>query len=182
VKRRDSRMYPERNGPRKNFGIRVPEVRLIDSAGRSVGIVSTGEARKRAQEVELDLVEINPKSFPPVCKIMDYGKHLYDQKKAASEAKARRTVVVVKELKLRPKTDSHDLEVRVAHARRFLEAGDKVKVICRFRGREITHPEVARKQLNYIADQVADLGGVESPPAFEGRALVMTLSTKALKR
>lgn len=147
-----------------------------------MGIVSTGEARKLAQEAELDLVEINPKSSPPVCKIMDYGKHLYDQKKAASEAKARRTVVELKELKLRPKTDSHDLEVRVAHARRFLESGNKVKLICRFRGREITHPEVARKQLLYIAEQVSDLGGMETPPAFEGRALVMTLSTKAMLR
>ena len=167
---------PERRGPRKNFSIRVPEVRLIGPSGEMLGVVSTGEARRRAQEAELDLVEINPRAAPPVCKIMDFGKHLYDQKKAASQQKARRSVSELKELKLRPKTDSHDLEVRVSHARRFLTEGNKVKVTCRFRGREITHPEVARKQLSYIAEQVSDLGAPEGPSKFEGRALVMILA------
>jgi translation initiation factor IF-3 len=166
----------ENPGPRRNGAIRIREVRLIDETGSMVGVVPTYEARARAEKAGLDLVEINPKAFPPVCKILDYGKHLYDQKKAANEAKKRRSASDLKELKLRPKTDEHDIAVRIAHTRRFLEDGHKVKITCRFRGREITHPEVARRQLQEIADAVQDLGGMEAPPKFEGRALVMILA------
>jgi translation initiation factor IF-3 len=126
----------------------------------------------------LDLVEVNPKASPPVCKILDFGKYKYEEKKKQREAKRKQTVVEVKEIKLRPKTDDHDLNVKVRASRRFLESGNKVKVTCRFRGREITHPERARMQLEFIMGQVEDLANVEQPPAMEGRTMAMTLGPK----
>ena len=129
--------------PQQRIGhrIRVPEVRVIDANGDMLGVMSTAEAIKRAREQGLDLVEINPKAVPPVCKILDYGRFKYDEKKRKRETKRKQTVVEIKEVKLRPKTDDHDLETKLRHARRFIEAGHKVKCTVRFRGREITHPE-----------------------------------------
>lgn len=143
-----------------------------------LGVMPTHEALRLAKEHELDLVEVNPKAMPPVCKIMDYGKYKYEEKKKENEARKRQVVVEVKEVKLRPKTDDHDMEVKSKHARRFLEEGNKVKVTCRFRGREITHPETAETQLHDIFKSVADIALVEQPPRMEGKTMTILLNPK----
>lgn len=143
-----------------------------------MGVLSTQDALKKAREENLDLVEINPKGQPPVCKILDFGKFKYDESKKKRETKRKQTVVEVKEIKLRPKTDEHDLDFKVRNSRKFLESGNKVKVICRFRGREITHPERAREQLNHIVAETEDLAVVELRPTMEGRTMALVLAPK----
>jgi len=177
MRRRFSR---EPRGPqiRINHRIRVPEVRVVAEDGSNLGVLPTEEALRRARSLDLDLVEVNPKSSPPVCKILDFGKYKYEEKKRQREAKRRQTTVEVKEIKLRPKTDDHDLNVKVRAARKFFESGNKVKVICRFRGREITHPERARMQLDFINSQVQDLANLEQPPTMEGRTMTIILSPR----
>jgi len=146
-----------------------------------LGIMETRAAQQYARERELDLVEVNPKAHPPVCKVMDYGKFKYEEKKKQAEARKRQTTVELKEIKLRPKTDDHDIEFKVKHTRRFLEEGDKVKLTCRFRGREITHPETAQRQLDIIAQAISDVGSVETPGRMEGRTMTMILAPKVSK-
>jgi translation initiation factor IF-3 len=163
---------------RINHRIRVPEVRVVAEDGSNLGVLSTEAALRRAQEVGLDLVEVNPKATPPVCKILDFGKYKYEEKKRAREAKRKQTVVEVKEIKLRPKTDDHDLETKVRAARKFLEQGNKVKIVCRFRGREITHPERARMQLDYLVSKLEDLANVEQRPAMEARTMAVLVAPK----
>ena len=141
-----------------------------------LGILPTHEARRMAREKNLDLVEVNPKAVPPVCKVMDYGKYKYEEKKKQREAGKTQIVVELKEIKLRPKTDDHDLEVKVKHARRFLEEGNKVKVTCRFRGREITHPETAEKQLGYFIEHLTDIGQVELTPRMEAKTMICIIA------
>ncbi|HOU94746.1 MAG TPA: translation initiation factor IF-3 [Polyangiaceae bacterium] len=174
------RFSREPRGPqiRINHRIRVPEVRVVDDDGSNLGVIPTDEALRRAQSKGLDLVEVNPKAAPPVCKILDFGKYKYEEKKRQREAKKRQTVVEVKEIKLRPKTDDHDLNVKVRAARKFLEAGNKVKVICRFRGREITHPQIAAQQLEFIVSHCEELANVEQRPTMEGRAMTIIISPK----
>ena len=171
------RFNREPRGPqiRVNHRIRVPEVRVVAEDGSNLGVLPTEEALRRARELNLDLVEVNPKSSPPVCKILDFGKYKYEEKKRQREAKRRQTTIEVKEIKLRPKTDDHDLNVKVRAARKFFESGNKVKVICRFRGREITHPERARMQLDFIHSQVEDLATLEQQPTMEGRTMTIVL-------
>jgi translation initiation factor IF-3 len=156
----------------------VPEVRVVAEDGSNLGVLSTEQALRRAQEVGLDLVEVNPKASPPVCKILDFGKYKYEEKKRAREAKRKQTVVEVKEIKLRPKTDDHDLETKVRAARKFLEAGNKVKIVCRFRGREITHPERARMQLDFLVSKLEDLANVEQRPTMEARTMAVLIAPK----
>jgi translation initiation factor IF-3 len=163
---------------RVNHRIRVPEVRVVLDDGTMLGVMSTQEALRKAEERNLDLVEINPKSNPPVCKILDYGKYKYEEKKRASEAKKKQTVVELKEVKLRPKTDDHDLQVKLRAARRFLISGNKVKFTVRFRGREITHPERARMQLDWIMENIADLANLEQRPTMEGRTMSLIIAPK----
>ncbi len=163
---------------RINHRIRVPEVRVIDADGSMLGVLATHEALKKAQLQGLDLVEVNPKSDPPVCKILDFGKYKYEEKKKAGEAKRKQSVVEVKEIKLRPKTDDHDLDFKIKAARRFLESGHKVKFTVRFRGREITHPEKAHEQLDFIIQHVTDLAVVETRPMMEARAMSLIISPK----
>jgi translation initiation factor IF-3 len=163
---------------RVNHRIRVPEVLVVGSDGTNLGVLSTQEALRLAREENLDLVEINPKGQPPVCKILDFGKFKYDESKKKRETKRKQTVVEVKEIKLRPKTDEHDLEFKVRNSRKFLESGNKVKVVCRFRGREITHPERAREQLEDIIAQTEDLAVVELRPTMEGRTMALVLAPK----
>jgi translation initiation factor IF-3 len=151
---------------------------VVGSDGSNLGILTTQEALRRAREENLDLVEINPKGQPPVCKILDFGKFKYDESKKKRETKRKQTVVEVKEIKLRPKTDEHDLDFKLRASRKFLESGNKVKVVCRFRGREITHPERAREQLNHIVEQTEDLAIVELRPTMEGRAMALVLAPK----
>jgi translation initiation factor IF-3 len=163
---------------RVNHRIRVPEVRVIDANGDMLGILSTSEALRRAQDAGLDLVEVNPKGEPPVCKILDFGKYKYEEKKKSAEAKRKQTVVEIKEVKLRPKTDDHDIAFKVKAARRFLEAGHKVKFTCRFRGREITHPEKAQEQLTLVTQGVEDLGNVETRAMMEARTMTVLVAPK----
>src|SRR5690242_19354475 len=163
---------------RVNHRIRVPEVRVIDANGEMLGVLSTHEALRRAQEQGLDLVEVNPKAEPPVCKILDFGKYKYEEKKKAGEAKRKQTVVEIKEIKLRPKTDDHDIAFKVRAARRFLEAGHKVKFTVRFRGREITHPEKAQEQLTFVIHETEDLANVETRPMMEARTMNVLIAPK----
>jgi translation initiation factor IF-3 len=168
-------------GPRVNERIRVPEVRVIGPEGEMLGILQTREAFQYARERELDLVEVNPKAHPPVCKVMDYGKFKYEEKKKQAEARKRQTIVELKEIKVRPKTDDHDMDFKLKHVRRFLEEGDKVKITCRFRGREITHPETAQRQLDEFATRVQDIAIVEQTARMEGRTMTLLLAPKVSK-
>jgi translation initiation factor IF-3 len=151
---------------------------VVAEDGSNLGVISTQEALRRAKEVGLDLVEINPKGTPPVCKILDFGKFKYEESKKKRETKRKQSTVEVKEIKLRPKTDEHDLSVKLRAARRFIETGNKVKVVCRFRGREITHPEMAREQLEEIMKGSEDIANVELTPTMEGRAMAILLAPK----
>jgi len=153
-------------------------VRVIGDGGEMLGVMATREAQRIARERGHDLVEVNPKAHPPVCKIMDYGKYKYEEKKKQAEARKRQTTVELKELKLRPKTDDHDMQVKAKHARRFLEDGNKVKFTVRFRGREITHPEVAQRQIEVILSMLEDVAMVETSARMEGRALTIILAPK----
>jgi translation initiation factor IF-3 len=163
---------------RVNHRIRVPEVRVIGPEGEMLGVLPTHEALKRAQEANLDLVEVNPKAEPPVCKILDFGKYKYEEKKKTAEAKRKQTVVEVKEVKLRPKTDDHDIAFKIKAARRFLEAGHKVKFTVRFRGREITHPEKAQEQLTLVIHGTEDLANVETRAMMEARTMTVMVAPK----
>jgi translation initiation factor IF-3 len=163
-------------GPRTNRQIRVAEVRIIDDDGQQVGVMSIEDALRRAEEAGLDLIEVAANANPPVCRIADLGKFRFEQDKRARDAKKNQHVSEVKEVRLRPRTDEHDLQVRVRAARRFLEDGHKVKVEVRFRGREASHPEVARAQIASIAAGVADIGMVERAPSLEGRTMFAILA------
>ena len=158
-------------GPRTNRQIRAAEVRVVDDDGQQVGVMPIEEALRRAEEAGLDLIEVAGSATPPVCRIADVGKFRFEQDKRARDAKKNQHVSEVKEVRLRPRTDEHDLQVRVRAARRFLEDGHKVKVEVRFRGREASHPEVARAQIASIAAGVADIGMVERAPSLEGRTM-----------
>ena len=144
-----------------------------------LGVMSNREAIRSAQEHGLDLVEVNPKADPPVCKIMDFGRFKYEEKKRASEAKRKQTTVELKEIKLRPKTDDHDLNFKVRAARKFVETGNKVKFVVRFRGREIAHPEQAQSQLVWVLEQLEDIANVDNRPSMEGRTMTVMVSPKA---
>jgi len=141
-----------------------------------VGVVSTREAIKMAREAELDLVEVAPNSVPPVCRIMDFGKFLYEREKKDREARKAQTKIEIKEIRLRPKTNEAHRDFKVDDARRWLEHNMKVRVTIRFRGREITYPEIALEDLKEIAQQLADVSAVEQPPAIEGRNMSMLLA------
>jgi translation initiation factor IF-3 len=160
---------------RINDRIRVPEVRLVGPNGETVGIVPTDQALKLAQEADLDLVEIAPQGRPPVCKLMDYGKFKYENAQKARETRRNQTNVVIKEMKLRPKIDQHDYETKKGHVVRFLRQGDKVKITIMFRGREQHRPELGFRLLQRLAEEVTDLGFVESSPKQDGRNMTMVL-------
>jgi translation initiation factor IF-3 len=163
-------------GPRTNRQIRAPQVRIIDQEGQQVGVMSLDEAIALAEEAGLDLIEVAATADPPVCRIADLGKYRFEQDKRARDAKKNQHLSEVKEVRLRPRTDDHDLEVRVRAARRFLDDGHKVKVEVRFRGREAAHPEVARSQIERIASGVADIAFVERAPSLEGRTMFAILA------
>jgi len=161
---------------RVNEAIRVPEVRLIGPNGENIGVVSIQEALRISQDAELDLVEVAPAAEPPVCRVMDFGKFIYERTKKEREARKAQTKIEVKEIRLRPKTNEHHRDLKVRDARRWLEAGMKVKVRIRFRGREITYPEIALTDLKEIAEDLSDLAIVEQAPALEGRTMLMVLA------
>lgn len=166
---------------RINDRIRVSEVRLVGPNGETVGIVPTDQALKLAQEADLDLVEIAPQGKPPVCKLMDYGKFKYENAQKAREARRNQTNVIIKEMKLRPKIDQHDYETKKGHVVRFLRAGDKVKITIMFRGREQHRPELGFRLLQRLAEDVAELGFVESSPKQDGRNMIMVLGPNRKK-
>lgn len=156
--------------------IRVREVRVIDEEGQQLGILPIQEALRIAYERNLDLVEVAPNSVPPVCRLLDFGKYQYERQKREREARKAQKVIEIKEIRLRPRTGEHDIAVKVRQTLSFLEEGSKVKVAVRFRGREITHPEIAREQLTQFAERVGDAAVVEVQPSMEGRNLFMLLS------
>ncbi|MEK7989592.1 MAG: translation initiation factor IF-3 [Thiotrichaceae bacterium] len=168
-------MAAEKNA-RINEQINVPKVRLIDADGENVGVVSVQDAQARASEAELDLVEISPSAKPPVCRIMDYGKYLFEQNKKRQIAKKKQKQVQVKEVKFRPTTEDGDYKVKLRNAMRFLEDGDKTKVTIRFRGREVTHQDIGRQLLARLEKDIGELGNVEQRPKMEGRQMVMIIS------
>ncbi len=153
----------------------MPEVRLVGPNGEQVGIVSIGDALKLAQESDLDLVEVAATARPPVCKLMDYGKFKYESAMKAREARRNQAHTIIKEIKLRPKIDPHDYETKKGHVVRFLKAGDKVKVTIMFRGREQSRPELGFRLLQRLAEDVTELGFVESQPKQDGRNMIMVI-------
>lgn len=161
-----------------NNQIRISPVRLVDEEGEQLGIVSIEEARNAADERGLDLVEVAPQARPPVVRIMDYGKYKYEQARKAKESKKKQHQVKVKEIKLRPKIEEHDINFKAGHARRFLGEGNKVKLTMRFRGREMTHTELGQEVLEEFYEMVSDLGEIEQQPAMEGRTMIMVLAPK----
>ena len=161
--------------PRINDRIRVPEVRLVGPNGEQVGIVRVEDALRLAQEADLDLVEVAPQAKPPVCKLMDFGKYKYEAAMKAREARKNQANTVLKTVRLRLKIDPHDYETKKGMAERFLEGGDKVKVMIMFRGREQSRPEMGYRLLQRFSTDVADLGAVESSPQQDGRNMVMVI-------
>jgi translation initiation factor IF-3 len=161
---------------RVNDGIRAREVRVVGPDGKQIGIKPLEEALRLAEEMDLDLVEVAPLADPPVCKIMDYGKYRYEQTVKMKEARKKQAVVSFKEMKMRPKIDRHDYEIKKRHIERFLKAGHKVKVTVMFRGREMTHTEKGLELLQQLAEEVSELGSVESEPRLEGRNMQMILT------
>mgnify|MGYP002716396675 CR=1 FL=1 len=162
--------------PRINDRIRVPEVRLVGPNGEQVGIVAIRKALDLARSADLDLVEVAPQAKPPVVKLMDYGKFKYESAQKAREARKNQANMALKEIRFRLKIDDHDYETKKGHVSRFLSGGDKVKVMIMFRGREQSRPEMGMKLLNKLADDVAELGTVESAPRVDGRHIVMVIA------
>ncbi len=176
IARRPHNAPPVRDtGPRINDRIRVPEIRLIGAEGENIGVVTPERGVELAIDAGLDLVEISPNASPPVCKIMDFGKYKYETQKRESEARKKQKIIEVKEVKFRPNTDTHDYDVKMRNVTRFLEAGDKVKVTLRFRGREMAHQNLGRELLERVADDIEGLGKVENMPKMEGRQMVMMI-------
>jgi translation initiation factor IF-3 len=165
-----------RSTTRVNASIRALQLRVIDADGKQLGVLPRAEALRLADERSLDLVEVAPNADPPVAKLMDFGKYQYERAKREREARKSRKEIEVKEIRLRPKTGEHDLAFKVRQARSFLESGAKVKVRIRFRGREITHPEVATRQMDRIAHDLSDVSTIEQRPGFEGRTILMVLA------
>ncbi len=161
---------------RVNQQIRISPVRVIDADGEQVGILPIEKALEIAEGKGLDLVEVAPNARPPVCRIMDYGKFKYEEQRKAREARKKQHHVQIKEVKLRPGTEEHDLEFKTRHMRRFLEEGNKVKLTMMFRGRQIAYPELGREVLVRMAQEVADVGKVESEPRMEARSMTMVLT------
>jgi translation initiation factor IF-3 len=167
---------PTSNEPRVNYRIRVPRVLVIDEEGKKLGEFLTEDAIRLAEERGFDLIEVAPDARPPVCRIQDYGKVKYERKKKDAQARKNQVQVQIKEVKLRPKTDEHDIGVKVRHARRFLEDGNKVKVTIRFRGRELAHREIGTDQCRRMAKECEDLSTVEAHPRMDGRQMFMILA------
>ncbi|NDC48686.1 MAG: translation initiation factor IF-3 [Micrococcales bacterium] len=168
--------FPTRVYPRVNERIRVPEVRLVGPNGEQLGIVRIEDALRMAQEADLDLVEVSPQSAPPVCKLMDYGKFKYEAAQKIREARKNQTNIVVKTIRFGLKIEDHDYGTKKSQIEKFLRAGDKVRVMVVFRGREQSRPEMGVKLLHKVAEEVAEFGSVESSPSADGRSLVMVIA------
>lgn len=166
---------------RINREIRSANVRVINEEGEQLGVISLNEALENAEKAGMDLVEVSPNAEPPVCKIMDYGKYRYKQSKKLHDAKKSQTVVHVKEIRLRPKTEEHDIQVKIKHIKKFLEQHDKVKISMVFRGREISFTEIGKKLMEQIRAQLIEHCVVDQEPRLEGRSMVMIVSPKKNK-
>lgn len=169
---------PNRDLPQINERIRFPQIRVIDTDGAQLGIMTPRDARQMAEEKELDLVLVSDKADPPVCRIMDYGKFKFEQEKKAREAKKKQHTSDVKEVKMRYKIEEHDYQVRIHQAERFLKDGDKVKATIMFRGREIQHTDLAEALLNRMATDLQEIGELQQAPKKEGRNMMMLIAPK----
>jgi len=165
-----------------NREIRAPKVRVISHTGEQIGVLSLFEALAKAEQEGLDLVEISPGSSPPVCKIINYGKFRYDQTKREKESKKSQHQVKVKEIKLKPNIDDHDLETKTKHAKDFITKGNKVKITCTFRGREMAHPEIGEALVNKVCDELEEIATAESPAKMFGRMLTVVLAPGGKKK
>lgn len=154
----------------------MPKVRLIDEEGNQLGVVATEEARRMAYDKDLDLVEISATASPPVCKIMDYGRFKYEDKKRKAESRKKQHQATVKELRVRPNTGEHDIGVKLRKAREFLEDGNKVSIHVRFRGREVVHADIGMEILKRMAQELADVSKIERPPRLDGKRMTMVLT------
>lgn len=163
---------------RINHQIRAREVRVINEKGEQIGVMPVKEAQTLAFELDYDLVEVAPDADPPVCRIMDYGKYKYKLKKKGQQAKKKQHIIHLKTLRIRPKTDEHDLQTKVRFARRFLENGDKVQINLVFKGREMSHKEIGSALLNHFIELLADIAKIERPPNMDGRTMTVVLSRK----
>lgn len=163
---------------RINGEIRAREVRVTDAQGEQLGIMSTRDALRKAEEAHLDLVEVAPKAKPPVCRVMDFGKYRYEQQKREKEAKKKQKVISVKEVKLRPGIETHDFNFKVKNAMRFIAEGNKVKATIMFRGRELSHPEMGKELLLKVAEAMQEAVTVEREPKLEGKNMIMILAPK----
>jgi translation initiation factor IF-3 len=162
-------------GPKSNNRITAPEVQVIGSDGDNVGILNTNEAISMAKEQGLDLIEIAPNAKPPVCKIIDMGKFKYDAQKKANVAKKKQKIVLLKEIKMRPVTETHDYDFKVKNAKKFIGKGDKVKFTIRFKGRELQHSHLGRELMDKIKIDMQDIGKVELHPKFDGKQMIMVI-------
>ena len=162
-------------GPKSNNRITAPEVQVIGSDGENIGIINTNEAISMAKEQGLDLIEIAPNSKPPVCKIIDMGKFKYDAQKKANVAKKKQKIVLLKEIKMRPVTETHDYDFKVKNAKKFIGKGDKVKFTIRFKGRELQHSHLGRELMDKIKVDMQDIGKVELHPKFDGKQMIMVI-------
>lgn len=161
-----------------NNKIKAKDVRVVGTEGEQLGIMQLEDALRLAREKNLDLVNVAPQAKPPVCRIMDFGKYKYEQSKRDKEARKKQRSISIKEIKIRPNIEEHDLQVKVRNGLRFLSAGDKVKVSVIFRGREITHPELGKKLCLQMAEELSEVSVVERPPKLEGRNMIMILAPK----
>ncbi len=162
-------------GPRSNNRISSPEVQVIGSDGSNLGILNTNEAISMAKEQGLDLIEISPNAKPPVCKIIDMGKFKYDAQKKANVSRKKQKIVLLKEIKMRPVTETHDYEFKVKNAKKFITKGDKVKFTIRFKGRELQHSHLGRELMDKIKIDMQDIGKVELHPKFDGKQMIMVI-------
>tara|TARA_Y100000992_G_C20986126_1_gene359687 strand:+ start:13 stop:558 length:546 start_codon:yes stop_codon:yes gene_type:complete len=162
-------------GPRSNNRISSPDVQVISSEGKNLGILSTNEAISIAKNQGLDLIEISPNAKPPVCKIMDMGKFKYDAAKKANLAKKKQKIVLLKEIKMRPVTEIHDYEFKVKNAKKFISKGDKVKFTIRFKGRELQHSHLGNELMTKIKEDMKEVGKVELQPKFDGKQMIMVI-------
>ena len=162
-------------GPKSNNRITAPEVQVIGSDGDNIGILNTNEAISMAKEQGLDLIEIAPNAKPPVCKIIDMGKFKYDAQKKANVAKKKQKIVLLKEIKMRPVTETHDYDFKVKNAKKFIGKGDKVKFTIRFKGRELQHSHLGRELMDKIKVDMQDIGKVELHPKFDGKQMIMVI-------
>lgn len=163
---------------RVNHRIRIPKIRVIGHDGVQLGVMDTPDALRLAKEQGLDLVEVSPKAIPPVCKIMDFGRFKYEIAKKEREERAKRTVIEVKEIKLRPVTNDHDFEFKVKHVREFLTEGNKTRLVIQFKGRESMHPETGHAILKRVVDACLDIGQVEQPAMMEGKKIILLLAPR----